>query len=308
MTVSPIFCFIGPTASGKSQLALNWAQKKTSQIVSCDSVAVYKECQIGSARPSYQELQSVPHHLIATHSLKDPQLFNVKEFISYTTQIISVLQKKKTQTIICGGSYFYLYHLYEGLNEIPKRNSYISHYLERFSTHYLYETLTDIDPSSTQNINPKNRRRLIRAIEVFINSGHLFSHFFKKKGGLSNIYPFVFICPYWPKEVLLKRMKTRLQNMMNRGWIEEVQFLSKDPLVKSRLKKFIGYKEILEFLEGQLSKEKRDEKIMTQNWHLAKRQYTWIKRNNTVQWLECEEGETHQSFENKLKKIVSCYE
>lgn len=302
-----IFCFTGPTASGKSQISFEFAQKIKADIISCDSVAIYKECVIGSAQPSDEWQQKVPHHLIGTYSLKEIR-FDVHQFIQKTKDIIKQLLNQKKNIIICGGSYFYLYHLYEGLSSIPPRKEKVTHLLNRFSTNYLYETLLEIDSLYAKKIQGKDRQRILRAVEVYLSYGQSVSNFAEKIGGLSSDFHFEFICLHWPKEQLISRMKNRLKIMLKSGWIEEVEGLIKDPLIKKKIRNFIGYREIIEFLEGNLSETERDDKILTQNWRLAKHQYTWIKRNHRVKWFECDGELDLEILHKKLNKVCQIYE
>ncbi len=293
-----IIIICGPTASGKSDLALSIAKMLDTEIVSADSMYIYKDLNIGTAKPSTLEMQGIKHHLIDVVSPYDS--FSVSDYKDMALPIIyDVLDRGKTP-IICGGTGFYinsiLYDLSYGNSEanFEVRNKYTNLAKEK-GNEYVYNILQELDIESANKLHPNDLKRVVRALEIY-HSGTKKSDI---KDNLVAKFDYLAYSINFDREILYSRINNRVDIMLKNGLIEEVENLLKRGVTKeNQCMQAIGYKEIIDYLEGNCSLQKAIDDIKLNTRHYAKRQITFFKKLN-VKMLNA------QPIDKMAEQIVS---
>ena len=279
-----LITIIGPTAIGKTTLAIKIANYFKTEIVSADSRQFYKEMNIGTAKPSTSELNSIKHHLINNKSVNDD--YNIYDYEKDALKSIESIFNKKDIAILVGGSGLYINTVLYGLDEIPGisaevRNSlYLD--LELKGIKQLQEKLKLLDPSSYRSIDINNPRRLIRALEVSISTGKSYSSFLKKKKKKRD-FNIIVLGINQERLDLYKKINTRVENMVERGLINEVKELY--TLKGLNTLNTIGYSEVFNYIEDKYSLDECINEIKKNTRRYAKRQLTWFKSIDRVEWI-----------------------
>ena len=274
----------GPTASGKTDLSIKLASYLECSIISCDSRQFYKEMSIGTAVPTQLELSKIKHYCIQHKSIFDT--YTVGDFRHETLLLLKKLFQNNDYVIITGGSGLYMDSIVKGIDFFPEINKNVREELNyNFNIKgvtYLQEQLSRLDPIYFSNVDKNNHRRLIRALEVCISSEKPYSSFLKKRKNDYNFNIESFAIKT-NRDVLYKKINTRVDKMIEAGLIDEVKKLFKhkdlNPL------NTVGYKEIFEFIEKKVSLEQSIEKIKQNTRRYAKRQITWLK-NKDYKWID----------------------
>lgn len=281
-----IISISGPTAVGKTSYAIELALKHDTEIISFDSRQIYKELNIGVARPSLEELNTVPHHFIANKSIHES--FTVNDFEREALELIQKLFKEKDTIILCGGTGLYLNALKYGLDEMPTISEAIRSKVDKEIANtpieILQEKIKSIDPQSYLSIDIYNPRRLQRVLEIFYATGKKWSDFksFEPKKRPFEIENIVL---NRPREILYQRIDQRVEQMIEMGLEHEVEHLH--PYFHLNALNTVGYKEWLPFFENQISKDEVIDKIKQHSRNYAKRQITWFKKYcEQDTWLE----------------------
>lgn len=278
-----IIVIVGPTASGKSDLAVKIAKKYNGEIISADSRQVYKGLDIGSGKIAKEEMEGVEHYL--TDVTHPETTFSVQDFKILATKAIEDIKNKGKIPIIVGGTGFYIDVLVTdvSLPEVPP-NLELRQKLETLSTSELVKMLEKADKDRSQTIDKNNRIKLVRAIEIATALGSVPKIIPHQK------YDPIFIGIQWPKEVLNQRIYDRLIKRLHQGLIEEVQKLHNDGLSWERLFSLgLEYRYVSLYLQGKMNKEEMIEKLFTAIKQYSKRQMTWFKRNKKINWVHGEE-------------------
>ena len=274
----------GPTASGKTDLSIKLASYLECSIISCDSRQFYKEMSIGTAVPTQLELSKIKHYCIQHKSIFDT--YTVGDFRHETLLLLKKLFQNKDYVIITGGSGLYMDSIVKGIDFFPEINKNVREELNyNFNLKgitYLQEQLSRLDPIYFSNVDKNNHRRLIRALEVCISSGKPYSSFLKKR---KNDYNFNIesFAIRTNRDVLYKKINSRVDKMIDSGLIDEVKKLFKHKNLNPL--NTVGYKEIFEFIEKKVSLEQSIEKIKQNTRRYAKRQITWLK-NKDYKWID----------------------
>lgn len=275
-----IVVIIGPTASGKTDLSIKIAKKFEGEIISADSRQVYKGMDIGTGKITQKEMQGIPHHMIDIVSPK--KTFTVTQYISLAQKAIKKILKKKKLPIIVGGTGFYIDALIFGFKFPPvPPNLKLRQKLEKKSTEELFKILKKKDPERTKSIDPKNRRRIIRALEIIAK--------LKKVPQLQKDikYNALFLGIKKTPAELKQLIKKRLLKRLKQGMIEEVKKLKKSDLSWKRLENFgLEYRYIAYYLQNKLYYKEMVEKLNKAIWHYARRQMTWFKKNKKINWIK----------------------
>jgi tRNA dimethylallyltransferase len=283
-----VLFIIGPTAVGKSDLAIKLAKELNGEIISADSMQIYKHMDIGTAKPTKEELKSVPHHLI---DIKDPsEYWSVTDFVEQTTRLIRSISKKNKLPIVVGGTGMYLFALLEGYSfpEI-KKDAALREALEEERLPVLYEQLEEVDPAAAARIHPNDKKRIVRALEIFELTGKPMSTL-ASSGAILPFRPVV-IGLSMEREALNKRIEARIDKMIACGLIDEVKALVKRGCdEKCTSMQAIGYKDVVEHLNGKTTKEEMIAKLKQDTRNFAKRQMTWFKRFKNVIWYDAEKA------------------
>lgn len=279
-----LITIIGPTAIGKTTLAIKIADYFKTEIVSADSRQFYKEMNIGTAKPSTSELNSIKHHLINNKSVNDD--YNIYDYEKDALKSIESIFNKNDIAILVGGSGLYINTVLYGLDEIPEisaevRNSlYLDLELKGIKT--LQEKLKLLDPSSYRSIDINNPRRLIRALEVSISTGKSYSSFLKKKKKKRD-FNIIVLGMNQERLDLYKKINTRVDNMVEIGLINEVKELY--TLKGLNTLNTIGYSEVFNYIEDKYSLDECINEIKKNTRRYAKRQLTWFKSIDRVEWI-----------------------
>jgi len=279
-----LITIIGPTAIGKTTLAIKIANYFKTEIVSADSRQFYKEMNIGTAKPSTSELNSIKHHLINNKSVNDD--YNIYDYEKDALKSIESIFNKNDIAILVGGSGLYINTVLYGLDEMPGistevRNSlYLD--LELKGIKKLQEKLKLLDPSSYRSIDINNPRRLIRALEVSISTGKSYSSFLKKKKKKRD-FNIIVLGMNQERLDLYKKINTRVDNMVESGLINEVKKLY--TLKGLNTLNTIGYSEIFNYIEDKYSLDECINEIKKNTRRYAKRQLTWFKSIDSVEWI-----------------------
>ena len=280
-----LITIVGPTAIGKTSLAIKLARNYKTEIISADSRQFYKELNIGTAKPSNDELSSIKHHLINNISVNDK--YDISQFESDARKIIDKLFKTKDYVILVGGSGLYIDTILYGIDKIPDVEESLRKELNmEFQNNGLKNLLAQlkkIDPNSYKNIDLNNHRRIIRALEVSISSKKPYSSFLTDSVKESN-YNEIIIGLNCDRDKLHSLINKRVDKMIQCGLIEEVEKLVKFKNLNAL--NTIGYKEIFDYLDNKISLEQSREKIKTNSRRYAKRQLTYFNSNKTINWFD----------------------
>ena len=281
-----IICVSGPTAVGKTAFAIDLALKHNTEIISFDSRQIYKELNIGVARPSLEELNTVPHHFIANKSIHES--FTVNDYEKEALVLIQKLFEEKDTIVLCGGTGLYLNALRFGLDDMPEISNEIRAKVDAEIASQPIETIQEnvkkIDPESYESMDIFNTRRLQRVLEIFYATGKKWSDFksFEPKKRPFEIENIVL---NRPREILYQRIDQRVDQMIAMGLEQEVEQLL--PYFHLNALNTVGYKEWLPFFENQISKDEVIDKIKQHSRNYAKRQITWFKKYGAQDtWLE----------------------
>ena len=280
-----LISIVGPTAVGKTALAIDLALWLQTEIISADSRQMYKEMTIGTAKPSEQELAQVKHHFIDSHTIKT--LYSAGEFGRDAISRIEELHQNNRSVIAVGGSGLYLKALWEGFDEMPEVNptlrSELNAVLEQVGLEPLLKELQSKDPIYFEEVDRKNGQRIIRALEVIRTTGNPFSSFRKKK---ENELPYanLKIGLNMERELLFDRINKRMDLMIDEGLFQEaselINFRDHNAL------QTVGYSEIFNFLDGSYDKEEAIRLLKRNSRRYAKRQLTWFRKYEDIHWFE----------------------
>ncbi len=297
-SISPanVLFIVGPTASGKSALAVALAKKLGGEILSADSMLVYQGMDIGTAKPTKKERGGIPHHGIDL--IPPTKTFSVFAYRQFALKAIKAIVKRGKIPIVAGGTGFYIRALLEGLSPLPGTHAALRRELEREALEKglpeLYARLLKMDPARAKAIGPHNQRRIIRALEIYLVSGKKPSDAIRKTPGLLELgYSPVVIGIHRDRDALYRKINRRVDAMFQRGLVREVKRLARKKLSKTALQG-VGYKELLghpSLTPGvdsrsrlPVSKEVKD-RIKQTTRHFAKRQWTWFKREKGIRWV-----------------------
>jgi len=294
-----LIVILGPTASGKSELAVKLAKKFNGEIVSADSRQIYKGMDIGTAKPTQKERKLIKHYLI---DIKKPnQLYTVWEYKRNAIEAINQIIKKNKVPFLVGGTGLYIKAIVDNL-EIPKvkpdwklRKS-LELKIKTKGLKSLYDELIKIDPEAAYIVDSQNPRRIIRALEVAIKTKKPFSQQRKKGKSLFNVLE---ISLSVSEEKLKEKIEKRVDRMIKIGLVKEVKSLIK--IYDKNLSTFdaIGYREIIDYLNKEISLAEAIEKIKKNTWHFAKRQITWFKIDKRIHWIK-----NQKQAEELVKKFL----
>ena len=289
----------GPTAIGKTVLAISLAKHFKTEIISADSRQCYREMNIGTAKPSEAELKEVKHHLINSHSVLDQ--FNAGDFEKESIELINKLFLNHDQVIMAGGSGLFINAVSHGFDQLPIATEEIRNYfntiLEEKGIKFLQDQLKKIDPVYYKEVDIYNPQRIIRALEVFECSGKTFSSL---RTNIKKQRPFniVKIGLNTDRNIVYERINLRVDQMIKDGLIKVVEGLKSfrhlNPL------NTVGYSEIFDYLEGKSNREEAIEKIKQNTRRFAKRQITWFKKSEDIKWYKPDELEPIIQYLNPL--------
>ncbi|MEP6663245.1 MAG: tRNA (adenosine(37)-N6)-dimethylallyltransferase MiaA [Verrucomicrobiota bacterium] len=288
LKTSPVF-IVGPTGVGKSAVAMQLAEKIGGEIVSVDSMQVYRGLDIGTAKPNPAERQKIPHHLIDVAGLTDD--FDAARFCLLSQKAVVEIQARERVPIFCGGTGFYLKAFLEGLGDAPPANAELRAALEKVPLAALLEELNLRDPIAFARIDQKNPRRVLRAVETIRLSGKPFSEYRPVPSvAPERLVQFCFGLKRGNAD-LHARINRRVDEMFARGLVAETEQLRKEGLEQNQTAlQAIGYRQVMEHLRGERSLAETIELIKIRTRQFAKRQMTWFRRQMRLQWISLQEN------------------
>lgn len=290
MPLKTLIVVVGPTAIGKTALAIELAQFYCSEIISADSRQFFKEMVIGTAKPTTEELAAAPHHFIDSNSIKT--LFSVGDFEVETLKLIAQLFRKHNVLIMVGGSGLYIDAVCKGLDELPEIDlnirTQLNHQLVSEGIETIRKQLVELDPAYFEKVDQSNPQRMIRGLEVVLSTGKRLSSFLtaSKKERPFNI---IKIGLNTDRAILYERINHRVDLMMEAGLLDEVKELM--PYRQYNALNTVGYAELFEHLDGKTDLSSAVAMIKQNTRRFAKRQLTWFRREENTTWFEPNEGE-----------------
>lgn len=300
----PLVILTGPTAVGKTALSIKLASEIGGEIISADSMQVYRQMDIGSAKIKPEEMGGIPHHLIDI--LEPEEEFNVCLFEKLALEAMEQIYERGHIPVVVGGTGFYIQALLYQIDftEEETDTAYrdkLWQLGEEKGNHYLHELLRKVDPESAEEIHENNRKRVIRALEFYENSGKPISTHNKEQRQKTSAYNSCYFVLTDDRKKLYERIESRVDQMLSKGLVDEVRTLKERGCNASMVSmQGLGYKEILEYLDGRCSLLEAVEKIKKETRHFAKRQLTWFRREKDVIWLD------KQAFAYDDDAVLSC--
>ena len=290
-----IICIAGPTASGKTALAVELAKEFNGEVVSCDSMQVYKRMDIGTAKPTIEEMKGVPHHMLDVAEPEED--FSVSRYCSMASPIVDDILARGKTAIIAGGTGLYMDSLIRGNDFAPFPSTGRREELEQRAATEGIEVLMDwlrqIDPDTAGRLHLSDRKRIIRALEIWLETGEtMTAHNLKTQQIPPKYTPLWLGLDFAQRSELYRRIDLRVEIMLELGLIDEIKaLLSSGISAKCTAMQAIGYKEFVAALEGQCSIEEAAALVQQSSRRYAKRQLTWFRRNSGMNWLIRDEEE-----------------
>lgn len=298
----PLIILTGPTAVGKTALSVRLAGEIGGEIISADSMQVYRHMDIGSAKISPKEMEGVPHYLI---DVLDPdEEFNVTLFQKMAKNAVEEIYSHGNIPIVAGGTGFYIQALLYDIDfkengEDPSIRTGLERLGEEKGAEYLHALLRDIDPESAEEIHANNQKRVIRAIEYYRQTGDKISAHNRRERQKESPYDFLYYVVNTDRARLYERIDRRVEAMFEQGLVEEVERLKDMGCTRDMVSmQGLGYKEILDYLQGMCTLEEALYIVKRDTRHFAKRQITWFKRERAVRWLNLPD------FDNDMEKVM----
>lgn len=287
--MNPIICIAGPTASGKTDFAVALAKEMNGEVVSCDSMQIYKRMDIGTAKPTAEEMQNIPHHMV---DVAEPdEDFSVSRYCEMATPIIDdIIQRGKT-AIIAGGTGLYMDSLIRGNAFAPYpstgRRQELEERADREGIEVLMQWLKQIDPDTAARLHLSDRKRIIRALEIYLETGEtMTAHNIKTQAIPPRYTPVWLGLDFQERSQLYERIDRRVDIMLQQGLVQEIQDLLASGIPsKCTAMQAIGYKEFVSALEGHATMEEAADLVRQASRRYAKRQLTWFRRNDQMHWL-----------------------
>ncbi len=294
MLDKPLICIVGPTASGKTSLSIALAEKYDGEIVSADSMQIYKGMSIGTAKPDVEERRGVPHHMMDFVDIQEP--YSVARYVHEATEVINGIHSRGKIPIVVGGTGLYVDSLLKGMDfasgpasEEDRRK--LEQLWNEKGSNALHDKLRQIDPEQAEKLHVNDKKRIIRALEVYYASGkRLSDHNLKTKNYSQKYNACVIGITFRDRQLLYDRINLRVDKMIQDGILDELKKLLDDGVERSATAfQAIGYKELLPFVEGKVELYEAVEMLKQATRRYAKRQLTWFRRNGDINWIFADE-------------------
>ena len=303
-----IICIAGPTASGKTALSIALAKELGGEVVSCDSMQVYKRMDIGTAKPTLEEMDGVPHHML---SVAEPwENFSVGKYCHMATPIVDDILERGKTAIIVGGTGLYMDALIRGNDFAPVPSTGRREELEKIAEEQgitaVIEMLRKVDPESAERLHPSDQKRIIRAMEVYLETGKTITqHNLETQQIPDRYHPVWFALEDAQRATLYARIDRRVELMLQQGLIAEIESLLTEGVPESATAmQAIGYKEFVAALDGLCTMEEAADEVRKASRRYAKRQLTWFRRNEKIHWLTRREGATGDEILQRARQII----
>ncbi|HHY82806.1 MAG TPA: tRNA (adenosine(37)-N6)-dimethylallyltransferase MiaA [Clostridiales bacterium] len=300
----PLVVITGPTATGKTDLAIQIASRLNGEIVSADSMQIYRYMDIGTAKPSIEERRGIPHHMI---DIVDPdEEYNAALYQKQASQIIRQIAERGRLPVLAGGTGLYINSIIYPMNftdavEDPEYRSYLNEILERYGAEHLHSMLSEIDPDTAARLHPNDTRRVIRAMEVYHLTGNTMENYRQNYREMDSDYHLLLYGLTMDRQKLYERINLRVDRMMKAGLVEEVKGLLERGYTKNLVSmQGLGYKEIIAYHEGLATLEEAVEILKRDTRRFAKRQLTWFKRESRIEWLDMDRQDSLPAIAEQL--------
>lgn len=304
-----LICVVGPTASGKTALSIALAKQLNTEIISADSMQIYKELDIGTAKPSMQERDGIIHHMLDIIDSNDS--FSVARYVEQADKCAQNIIANGKIPIVAGGTGLYMESLIEcstfsGDETDMALRTELEQLAQQNGNEYVHDILAKVDPVSAQRLHPNNLKRVIRAIEVFRQTGKTIDEYNAQNKSAEPKYDAIIIglCPE-NREVLYNRINMRVDLMIEQGLLEETIRLYSDEKIVGTAAQAIGYKELIDYIENRDSLENCIEILKRRTRNYAKRQLTWFKRNKNINWIFYDENENLSQLQQKATNFLN---
>jgi len=301
-----IICIAGPTASGKTALAVELAKELNGEVVSCDSMQIYKRMDIGTAKPTPDEMQGIPHHMI---DVAEPdEDFSVSRYCALASPIVDDIVARGKTAIIAGGTGLYMDSLIRGNTFAPfpstGQREKLEQQADEMGMDYMKNWLGTVDPEAAARIH--DRKRILRALEVYLETGETITEHNRKTQLIPPKYtPLWLGLDFEPRAALYARIDRRVSIMLEQGLVEEIQNLLSSGIPENATSlQAIGYKEFVAALDGQCTIEEAADEVRLASRRYAKRQLTWFRRNKNMNWLTRHEGEGSEEIIQMARRVI----
>ena len=307
-----IICIAGPTASGKTALAVELAKELNGEVVSCDSMQVYRRMDIGTAKPTLEEMQGIPHHMIDE---ADPwEDFSVSRYCEMASPIVDDILSRGKTAVIAGGTGLYMDALIRGNTFAPFPATGVRERLEAQADadgmEAMLSHLRAVDPDAAQRLHLSDRKRILRALEVYLETGETITEHNRKTQAVPPRYsPLWLGLDFARRGELYRRIDLRVGLMLQQGLVEEIRGLLAEGIPeKATAMQAIGYKEFVDALDGRCTIEEAADQVRQSSRRYAKRQLTWFRRNKAIHWLIRDTGGTGREILENARRIVSDFD
>ena len=306
--MNPIICIAGPTASGKTALAVELAKELGGEVVSCDSMQIYRRMDIGTAKPTEEEMQGIPHHMLGV--AEPDEDFSVSRYCEMAAPIVDDIVARGKTAIIAGGTGLYMDSLIKGNTFAPFPSTGVRERLEARADAegigVLMAQLNAIDPVAAGKLHLSDRKRIIRALEVYLETGQtITAHNLKTQAIPPRYDPLWLGLDFDPRQALYDRIDLRVGIMLEMGLIKEIQELLASGIpAKCTAMQAIGYKEFVNALAGNGSIEEAADEVRKSSRHYAKRQLTWFRRNKNIHWLTRTEAMGSEEIIELARRVI----
>ena len=307
-----IICIAGPTASGKTALAATLAKELNGEVVSCDSMQVYRRMDIGTAKPTLEEMQGIPHHMI---DVAEPwEDFSVSRYCEMAAPIVDDIISRGKIAVIAGGTGLYMDALIRGNAFAPFPATGVRERLEAQADaegmEAMLSRLRAVDPDAARRLHLSDRKRILRALEVYLETGETITEHNRKTQAVPPRYsPLWLGLDFARRGELYRRIELRVGLMLEQGLVEEIRGLLADGIPeKATAMQAIGYKEFVDALDGRCTIEEAADQVRQSSRRYAKRQLTWFRRNKAIHWLIRDTGDTGREILENARRIVSDFD
>ena len=301
----PLIAVVGPTASGKTALGVEIARLFNGEVVSCDSMQIYKGMDIASAKPTIDEMNGIPHHMIGIAEMNES--YSVARYVAEAKKVIADIHSRNKMPILVGGTGLYFSSLVDNLTfaeeeDTSELRAKLTEEAEKIGNEAMLEKLREIDPEYAETLHPNNLKRVIRALEVYYSSGVTMTEQQRRSRKKPSEYDLTAIgIRFENREHLYERINKRVDIMLENGLVNEAKESLSDELATSA--QAIGHKELIPFLKGECTLDEAVENLKRETRRYAKRQMTWFNRDVRINWITADGADLKKLLENSIKVL-----
>ena len=307
--MKPILCIAGPTASGKTALAVALARELDGEVVSCDSMQIYRRMNIGTAKPTAEEMQGIPHHMIDVAEPEED--FSVSRYCAMAGPSVDGIISRGKTAIIAGGTGLYMDSLIQGNDFAPFPSTGMRERLEAqadtLGMEAMLARLREVDPESAERLHLSDRKRILRALEVYLETGETITAHNRRTQALPPRYDALWLgLDFANRAELYRRIDRRVDRMLEMGLLEEIRGLLASGIPeKCTAMQAIGYKEFVAALDGCCTVAEAADQVRQSSRRYAKRQLTWFRRNPSMHWLIRREGQSNGEILEQARQVLN---